>query len=195
MNFTKTFESPFTVSYARRFLIDENFLLSSETKLLGFLKLQPGWNNGRGQPISHTAFRAALRLLRDARGGIIEKTDVFPRADGGVTVAVYYSGRDLAFNVKPDGTVDIDSETEADFPILEGLSETHALFIVQGLRQWNWSSSFTFRNMMKPLTRPGFEALVSRSPATERVFRSSFENVPREQRVPYVLMPGRSMAA
>src|SRR5438067_782655 len=127
MNFTKTSELPFSVFVTTR-LLDEDLPLSPQAKLFGFSKLKRGWSNGDGQPMSRTAFRIALRLLNAARGGIIEATDVFPRIDGGITLAVYYSGTDLAFNIKPSGTIDIDSETEPEFPLVEGLSTTHALF-------------------------------------------------------------------
>lgn len=191
MSFTKTSESPFTVLFTSRFF-GGNLPLSAEAKLAGFLKLQTGWYNGRGEPIQNSAFRAALKILRAARGGIIETTDVFPRADGGVTVAVYYSGRDLALNIKPNGSVDIDSETDPEFPHLEGLSLAHVLFIIQGLRQWNWSSSYTFHNTTN--SWPGFEAHASKGQAMVPGFPSSTRNASTVKQAPYVIMPGLSMA-
>jgi len=193
MNFIKTSESPFTIRFVDRFL-DENLpaVSSPEAKLAEFLKLRAGWYNGRGEPISAVAFGIARKLLRAARGGIIEAADVFPRPDGGVTVAIYFSGRDLAFNIKPSGLVDVDSETDPDFPLLRELSAAHILFILQALRQWNLSFSYTFPNTMK--VSSGFEALVSKSQGTGQVFPFSRGNALRKHRVPYVLMPGLSMA-
>jgi hypothetical protein len=190
----KMSESPFEVRFVERFS-DEIFstVTSPESKLHDFLKLAPGWYNGRGERVSATAFRIARKLLGAAHGGIIDAADVFPRADGGVTVAVYYSNRDLAFNIKPTGLVDVDSETQPDFPFLEGLSEAHALFIIQGLRQWNWSSSSTFHSTMKISIPHVFEALVSKD-QRPREFRYSFKNVPKKHQAPYVLMPGLSIA-
>src|SRR5439155_15260078 len=129
MTFTKTSESPFTIRFVERFF-DETLpaVSSPETKLVGFSKLRAGWYNGRGEPISTTAFRIAKKLLGVARGGAIDATDLFPRPDGGITVAVYFSNRDLAFNIKPTGLIDVDSETDPDFPFLKGLFEAHALF-------------------------------------------------------------------
>ena len=195
MRFTKTSESPFTIRFVEQFL-DESLpaVSSPETKLVGFLKLKTDWYNGRGEPISEVAFRIARKLLRAASGGVgvIEATDVFPRPDGGVTVAVYFSKRDLAFNIKPTGLVDVDSEIDPDFPLLKGLSEAHALFIIQGLRQWNSSYSYIFPNTMK--VSNGFEALVSKDQGMARVFRFSGSNALKKQQVPYVLMPGLSIA-
>jgi hypothetical protein len=193
MSFTKTAESPFMIRFVERFLDEDLPAISSpETKLVEFLRLRAGWYNGRGEPISEVAFRIARKLLRAASGGLIDATDVFPRPDGGVTVAVYSSRRDFAFNIKPSGLVDVDSETDSAFPLLKGLSEAHVLFIIQGLRQWNWSSSYTFPNTMK--VSNGFEAVVSKDQGMARAFRFSGSNALKKQQVPYVLMPGLSIA-
>ncbi len=126
MSFIKTSELPFTITFVDQFL-DESLpaVASPEAKLAGFFKLRAGWYNGRGERISETAYRTARKLVRAARGGLIEAVDVFPRPDGGVTVAIYFSGRDLAFNVKPSGVIDVDSETDADFHSLGELSPTY----------------------------------------------------------------------
>jgi hypothetical protein len=190
----KTFESPFTITFVGRFS-DESLLAvsSPEAKLAGFPKLRAGWYNGRGELISDTALRIARKLLRAAHGGNIDATDVFPRPDGGVTLAVYYSNRDLAFNIKPTGLLDVDSETEPNFPLLKGLSEAHAFFIIDGIRQWNWSFSYTSPNMMR--TSTGFEALVSRDPGTVQAFPFSRGSALRKRQAPYVLMRGLSIPA
>ena len=139
------------------------------------------------------AFGIARKLLRAATGGIIEAADVFPRPDGGVTVAIYFSGRDLAFNIKPSGVVDVDSETDPDFPFLSELSAVHILFILQGLRQWNSSFSYTFPNTMRRSI--GFEALVSKDLETAPAFPFSKGSALRKRQDQYVLMPGPTIAA
>jgi len=195
MNLTKTFESPFTTQFVERFS-DENLPVASspDAKLVGFLNLREGWYNGRGEPISKVAFRIARKLLAVATGDWIEATDVFPRPDGGITLALYFLNSDIAFNIKPSGVIDVDSETDENFPIVKELSEVHAFFIIQGLQQWNWSSSFTSRNTMGISNHHGFERLVSNDPGTGQVFRFLRSSVLKQQQVPYVLMPGLSIA-
>jgi|ERR1043166_6268721 hypothetical protein len=193
MTLTKTAEYPFSTRFVARFQ-DANLPLraSPEAKLVDFLRLAPGWYNGRGKPITKAAFRVARRLLRQATGGVIEATDVFPRRNGGITVAIYFSDRDLAFNIRPGGLIDVDSETDPDFPSLKGLSESHARFIIKGLRQWNSSYSYTFPSTTNVLS--GFGAHASKGREMEPVSRFLMGSVPSKPVVPYVLMLGRSIA-
>jgi hypothetical protein len=196
MEFTKTSESPaFVAQFVHEFFDRElRAPLSPEAKLLGFQKLQAGWYSGRGNPIDEKAIRIAHRLLRCANGGIIDKADVFPHPAGGVTVAIYFSKRDLAFTIRPDGTVDVDSESDPNFPLLEGLSPSHALFIIQALaRQWNSYSFSTFPNTTRTSILPDFEAPASRDQVMELESQFSRGNVLRKQQVPYVLTPALSM--
>jgi hypothetical protein len=194
MTLKKIFESPYTITPVERFFDETLPIVSSpESKLSGFARLRAGWYNGRGEPISNTALRIARKLLRVAHGGNIGSADVFPRPDGGITLAVYYWNRDLAFNIKPTGLLDIDSETQEDFPLLIGLSEAHAFFIIQSIRQWNLSFSYTFHNMTKPSI--GFEAPVLKGLEMGPAFPSSARSAPRKSQEPYVLMPGLTIAA
>ncbi|MGI8821218.1 MAG: hypothetical protein ACR2ID_10185 [Chthoniobacterales bacterium] len=185
-------EFPFKVLFANQF-VGQNMQSTPDSKLIGFLNLAEGWYNGFGKRISNAAVGDALHIVRTANGGSITGTDVFPRPDGGVTVAVYFDRRDLAFNIKPDRTIDVDSETDANFPLLEKLSLRHALFIIQGLRQqWNLSSYSTYPSTTS--NSVGFGVPVSRIPGMERVSQFSFKNAPRQQAAPYAVMPALSMA-
>lgn len=133
-----------------------------------------GWAHGTGAAFSHDIIEKARRALTVAASLGLQRTDVFPRRDGGLVVSVYFDNETHDFTVHANGDIEWLHEVgneEIECRLIKLTQLDAKLIELARQQQWNscgyWSQTILIQTVDASRVLPSrHQALTERFPAS-----------------------------